>query len=597
MQTRLKPRQHNRNDKDWLNWLIKAGTQLVTRLVVLGILLLTIVGVIVTALTYSSILPQSPNLVTDLVRGVGIGLVIAAVTSGVISLLIARSPKEFQEQLNLFLKEDVTSELGKLRTDTTNELEELRTDTTNQLGDLQRDIREQTTDLIGISKSLIALNQTGISRVYAKRSEAADDMIQDLRNKNLTEIQVIGISLNDFIPDEKTELHRVWKEIEAYIRPEHPVSKQNPPLDIKVLIIDPDCLGAYLRSVGENRENQIRGSRLSDDVYSTSKPLRVLKEVADKNFDTTGVRFNFRFYQLPPIFFLLRTNIASYVEPYYFWASRSTAASMPIYRCSSLLQSGMKDHFNLIWDSASLSPEQFFDQHYVGIDRGINQCGAINVFLDGEQARKRMVWHLKQAKRRIWLQGVSLRSFFDEGLSPNNLYAEIQRAFARGIEIRILLLDPESEQASFRAFRERLLRPDLPHMTLQEYQQNQTERQKDRLYRETNESIDQIRRIVRVGNKNLQVKLYSAAPSCFMLLVDDVVLVEQFQYGKIAKADENDLVNPVLGKDMPLIEYAHTPTNLFEPVLGRNAFQLMEDHFKYVFKECAYPIDPPIDVQ
>jgi len=589
-----KSKHRNQNENDSRKWVITTGTKLVTKQVALGVILLTIFGVVITALSYTSPFIKSPNLFTDLTRGVGVGLVIAAVTSGVVSLLIARSPKEFQEQLNTFLKEDVTTELGRLRTDTTHELEGLRTDTSNSLGELQNDIRQQTTGLIGISKSLVALNQVGISRVYAKRGEAADDIVQDLRDKNLSEIQVIGISLNDFVPDEKTDLHKVWKEIEAYIRPELPVPKQNPPLDIKVLIIDPNSLGAYLRSVGENRESNIRGSRLSDDVYRTAKPLRMLKEAADKNYDTTGVSFHFRFYQLPPILFLLRTNMVSYIESYYFWASRSTAASMPIYRCSSLLQRGMKDHFDLIWESASISPEQFFEQHYVGIDRGIHQCGAINVFLDSEQARRRMVWHLKQAKRRIWLQGISLHSFFDEGLSPYNLYTEIQRAVARGVEVKILLLDPESDQALYRAFRERLLRTDLPPMTLHEYQKNQQERQKDRLYRETNESIDQIRRIVRVGSKNLQVKLYSSAPSCFMLLVDNVVLVEQFQYGKIPKSDETDLVNPILSKDMPLIEYIRTPVTLFEPIQGRNSFLLMEDHFDFVFKQCAYFVNPPI---
>ncbi len=37
-----------------------------------------------------------------------------------------------------------------------------------------------------------------------------------------------------------------------------------------------------LLPVGENRENNIRGLTLSDEVYSTAKPLRMLKEVADK---------------------------------------------------------------------------------------------------------------------------------------------------------------------------------------------------------------------------------------------------------------------------------------------------------------------------
>ncbi len=45
---------------------------------------------------------------------------------------------------------------------------------------------------------------------------------------------------------------------------------------------------------------------------------------------------------------------------------------------------------------------------------------------------------------------------------------------------------------------------------------------------------------------------------------------------------------------MPLIEYIRTPVTLFEPIQGRNSFLLMEDHFDFVFKQCAYFVNPPI---
>src|SRR5205823_3909875 len=99
--------------------------------------------------------------------------------------------------------------------------------------------------------------------------------------------------------------------------------------------------------------------------------------------------------------------------------------------------------------------------------------------------------------------------------------------------------------------RERLLRTDLPPLTFSEFQKDQQWLHRSRLYRETRESTEQARRIAGPESKKFQLKLYRSAPSCFLLLVDDTVMVEQFQYGKVVIS----AVNPILGKDMPLIEY------------------------------------------
>ncbi|MEV6605885.1 hypothetical protein [Kutzneria sp. NPDC051319] len=53
------------------------------------------------------------------------------------------------------------------------------------------------------------------------------------------------------------------------------------------------------------------------------------------------------------------------------------------------------------------------------------------------------------AGERVWLQGISLKSFFEWG----KVNAALCRALDNGVDVRILL-DPDSERAKFRSYRE-----------------------------------------------------------------------------------------------------------------------------------------------
>lgn len=579
----------NQKERDFIRMLIE-------NIVVIGSILLVLIGIGMTVLAYT-VLPKSPNLGTDLVRGIGIGLIGAAITSGAVSYLITRFPKRFQNQIDKFVQDEVVTKL-----------ERFNNNIIEKFGELQEGTSEQTKRLVQISKSLIAMDKLGMSRIYAHRNEASEDMLQDVENSHLSKIRFIGISLNDFIRHENPGLHQVWQIIENYIAHPNNAPPRTTPLDIKVLIIDPNCLGAYLRSVGENRRGQ--ESMLMKDLQITSGLLRQLEAVAKSN--STGVTFTFRYYQLPPQMFLLSTDRASYIEPYYFWASRSASAYMPVSQFTSQNNSqihlSMEEHFNLIWDWASISSQEFNDQHQVGTDKGMCQSGARNVFSDPALARKRMLWLLQNAKKRVYIQGITLNSFVDDN-NPD-LFVAIQNLILNGVELKMLLLDPESEQAVYRAFREHHLQTGLPAFEDCEpflnYLKDQQGFMNEPLYREVFTSIQKLRHKARLAkDRNLfQTKIYQAAPSCFMLLADDTVLVEQYQYGKI-KPGVSDVVSPILGKDMPVIEFAkygsvkQPPIQLesdsegspFASLQEREAYSLMESHFEFVFEHCARSID------
>lgn len=91
---------------------------------------------------------------------------------------------------------------------------------------------------------------------------------------------------------------------------------------------------------------------------------------------------------------------------------------------------------------------------------------------------------------------------------------------------------------------------------------------------------------------NADARLYRTAPSCFILIVDDRVLVEQYHFGKAVPPEsrvEDQETPPILGKDMALVEYARTSSALVEVDESRHPCDLLEDHFRFVWEDCSVP--------
>jgi hypothetical protein len=510
-------------------------------------------------------------------KELGIALIITAITTILFQGLVENSATIVQQELLKFVKDDVA----------------------NKLDDLGTNIGTQTQRLIGISASLLAMDTAGISRIYAKRSEASEQIIRDIQDKKISQLDIIGISLNDFLREGDKEFHALWKIIKGYIT--NPMSRKHK-LIIRILIIDPNCYGAYLRSRGELRGAGALPERLVTDAKTAATHLAELTKInqieqakieneASDELKDGGVSFEFRLYQLPPGLFLIRTNTTSYIQPYYFWAARDADASMPLLRCDydsdqhpALLHDGMKDHFDLIWYHAAITSHAFQSEYNVGVDKGIHQCGIVNIFDNSDIARRRIQWLLEHAKHNVDIQGISLHSFFDGGA----LQKELQRLAKKGdVEIRVLFLDPDSQQASYRSFREYLLKKGSPEMTFGQFEKV-PDRLHDRLHNDTRGSIEQAASIACMS-QIFQARLYKSAPYCFILRVDDTVLVEQYNYGKLGK--DFAVASPSLGKDMALIEYTRDSKDVYEQDSVWKSFDLIADHFNFVFEKCSKSID------
>jgi hypothetical protein len=423
-----------------------------------------------------------------------------------------------------------------------------------------------------------------------------------------TAIRIIGISLNDLLRHVPGPLRNLWEELERRVR-----ADSGPKLDIKMLIIDPQCFGAHLRARGEVRHRPQVAAALFRDVDSVLWLLAQLEGQSRKN---NNVKFECRLYRLAPILFLCQTDKLSYMQQYLFWSKRPEKSSVPVIKVTKepegkfSLHGELTMHFDWVWEHASYAVPRCLNEHLVGCDKALGVCAATNVYLDDEQVRQRISWLLTNAKEEVSIQGFSLHAFFHLGSHWIVPISDLIRD--RKVRIRVLLLEAECEQAFYRTYREQA----YPGLSFEEYRKEPARHKASALYRDTMLSISKIREIVRdcrakdpKWQPNIELKLYRSAPTCFMLRVDDTVLVEQYHYGKVE--DPKHTPGTSLGKDMPLFEFAREPAEIYkldpddpnpwwlDPIRNRERlglrypFALLENHFDFAFDEAG--IEPVID--
>jgi len=496
----------------------------------------------------------------------------------------------------LWLFKDTQQSLDGLRQQIVDHVAKDTKKLTDELGEHTRKALDGIRTAIEQSiKSLEAMNRSGILRLYATREDAGGDISQDLTNEDNNRIRVLGISLDDFVLRKDPTLGHAWHLIQNQI--EKGIGEKRS-LDIKVLLIDPTCLGAQLRSKGEERLSSQQAGRLKHDVdVAIDELLRLHAKCRQDN-----VKFECRLYRLPPILFLCLTDSASYVQQYHFWSSRLDNKSFPVLRFQNIQSAGglqslhaeLEQHFNWIWENASVALEAYCKQWSLGPDKGVSQAGILNVFTDPVDGLTRMQRLLEGAQNRVCLQGISLHSFFNR--SNPRLYQLISALLMKDqVEVEVLLLNPASEQALFRAYRESSF--DNQAVTRAEYFDDQTGAHRtSALYLETMASKAAIEFLVREislkkpdsWRPKLKAGFYDSSPFFFMIRIDDSVLVEQYHYGKLP--DDLYGARVILGKDLPLIEYTRTPSDLFDQT-RRTPFALLESHFDFALRDAAlFPV-------
>jgi hypothetical protein len=340
-------------------------------------------------------------------------------------------------------------------------------------------------------------------------------------------------------------------------------------------MIDPRCHGANLRSFSETNAHCTTVGRLESDVLNAAEAMLKLENLVAQRGADVGVHvaFECRLYRIAPTMFLCHVDDRCFAQQYHFWTERMNDTPIPVfeYGAHSIengypMHSQLREHFDLIWKHASVSLGEAIRNASVGMESGAGHLALENIFTDPDRAAERMRHLLANARQHVELQGISLKSFFTGG-GPL-LTQMLELIAAAEVPIRVLLLASSCDQAIYRSYRELQLQPQGRDTTLEAYRQS-GRHQHSALFMNTENSVARIHNWVaeleatKPGwNRKLDVRLYDSAPACFLLAVDDCVLVEQYNYGKMGVRREGIAAPVSLGSDMPLIEYRKSPTEI-----------------------------------
>lgn len=163
------------------------------------------------------------------------------------------------------------------------------------------------------------------------------------------------------------------------------------------------------------------------------------------------------------------------------------------------------------------------------------------------------------------------------------------------VDTRVLILDPGSDQAIRKSYRDYLLdQEDGAATDYASYEQDEDRHKTSLIYEKLKYSAQRFARMsANATAGNFQVRQYSCAPTSYVLIADDHALIEQFHYGKPVTAEDSIQAQLQLAREMPLIEYIRPRSGLFESKPWFNPIAVIEDHFSQVFEHFGVPIPPP----
>ena len=553
--------------------------ELVTTKLWISTVALAVLSLLLTLYPFIAKRPGAGDLDVFLSTQLGAGLLVSAVGAALLQILVLRVRRRYD------------TELGDL--DTANRNDQARI-TAEHLASVSATISDLSARVLEHDRrtdhALIAsLDSIGIAKVYAGLGEAAPTLIESLNDSSTHQILLLGVSLEDFVrPGEHADLHQAWRTVEDQIKRGHRDSSSGS-LHVKVLLLDPNSAGAQLLCHDNTEaERQEKTSRLRNDVDYVARRLIQLTrlQLADVHNEVT---LEVRFYRVLPQMFLCATDRRAFSHPYLVPRAGDSDQSGPVFQfeLGSAMHRRVVTHFDLLWEAAvpaAQARRDFAD----GTDRGLHQSGISNIYTNSVRARERIIRLIESAENRIWIQGISLYPMLMSAVT-RAIEDAVQR---RGVDIRLLILDPDCEQAISKSYQELVAtRADASvGESWERYRRDPATHRRSQLYNMIRESI---RRAIEIGGpadpNRYQVRLYDSAPGSYLLLVDDRGLVEQYHYGAEPRSHRSPLE---LAEEMPLVEYQAEGSNLFPTDGGHRPFSFLENHFDFVFTQLSRPAQP-----
>ena len=449
-----------------------------------------------------------------------------------------------------------------------------------------------TLDLRTRTATSDALTRMGVLDVFTATEDVAAEMSGTLAEPSLAEVRLLGLSLSSWFGARGHHRGTDWpgQRLEHLLLGKEPGPARPGGIHVRVLLLDPTCLGLRLLTYGAGNGAGEELERLRNEIRETAEHLsRLGSDVARRR---SGDSLQLRFSRTVPPFFLFAAQQSAFMRSYYHGlATDPRAEAVWHFSAESSAYQATCRHFDTVWDTDSVPGEELLHHKSIGIDQGISESGIVNIYTNRQSAQERIEWLIAHAKNRVWIQGVSLSHHLNPPLE------EIMLSLLRRppVDTRVLILDPDSDQAIRKSYRDYLL--DQQHGAATDY----ASYAEDKDHHEASLIYDKLRysaqRFARMSANaaagNFQVRQYACAPTSYVLIADDHALIEQFHYGKPVTAEDSIHAQLQLAREMPLIEYTRPESGLFEPKPSFNPISVIEDHFSQVFEHFGSPVPPP----
>ena len=437
------------------------------------------------------------------------------------------------------------------------------------------------------------LRQTGLENLFASWEDATTEMLAAVAAPQTLEIRLLGLDLTNWFAGRRNSgVESPGRLLERLLLGDETGTTRRHGMRIRVLLLDPRCTAARVLAHGVDvHESVERLELLRNETRFTAEHLSWLSREVDSR--QNGNFLQVRFYTAIPSFFAFTADVGTFIRTYYAGIDPGPSLA-PVwqYGDGSAVHEAAMRHFDVIWETNSEPCEEYLLEKSSGVDQGIEVSGICNIYSDLAGAQERISWLIHNAQRRVWMQGVSLVHH----LGPPLEDAMLQLLRKASIDARILILDPYCEQARFKSYRDYLLdhEPSATDMDYERYASDQSLHKNSLTYTNIQHSTQRLMGMAgRTGVEHFQVRHYTCAPTSYMLIVDDHLLVEQFHYGKPPMATDSMQAQLHLAREMPLIEYHHPSSLLFEPRRDFDPLTVAEDHFSHVFNNLGHPPHKP----
>ena len=185
--------------------------------------------------------------------------------------------------------------------------------------------------------------------------------------------------MNDFFQDQG-DLNEVWTELKGLINGSVRLPDSSR-LHVRVLMVDPNSLGAQVRSYVETQSDEMIVGRLSSQVLNAARALEKLEKLAEQKQKETRVTFEAGVYRLGPAMFLCHVDHTCFVQQYHYWTKRVKSTPIPVLEYGARPSGGdvypmhheLAEHFDTVWKFSSTPIREFLSGAAIGTDEAIGR--------------------------------------------------------------------------------------------------------------------------------------------------------------------------------------------------------------------------------